>query len=45
MRDFYTTRFCDKNADTTVYMILGQHRYDVNENQTTQIKRERYMLL
>ena len=35
----------DRNVGATVHKRLGRHRYNVNENQTTQIKRERYTLL
>ena len=35
----------DRNVGAIVHKRLGRHRYDVNENQMTQIKRERSILL
>ena len=35
----------DRNVGAIVNKRLGRHRYDVNENQMTQIKRERSILL
>ena len=31
----------DRNVGAIVHKRLGRHRYDVNENQMTQIRRER----